>query len=84
MNSTPFSVKIDGIETILTISKDTVSAKAKKDDRLLFEISLQDLVLCNNQARNIILNWNAGNVIASAVITSRHASEIVRKIQQSV
>jgi len=84
MKSTPYSAKIDDIDIILTVSDKTISAKATKDDRSLFEISLYDVILCSNQTNNVILNWNSGNTISSAIITSRHAREIARKIQESV
>ena len=83
MESTPFLAKIDGVEIILTISQDTISAKTK-EDRAIFEISIIDLVFCNTQTNNVILSWNTGNTISSAIVSSRYAREIVRKIQESV
>ncbi len=83
MESTPFLAKIDDVEIIITISQDTISAKTK-EDRTIFQISIIDLVFCNTQTNNVVLSWNTGNTISSAIISSRHAREIVRKIQESV
>ena len=83
MESTPFLAKIDNIDIILTISQDTVYAKTK-DDSSVFNISIIDLVFCNSQANKVILNWNTGNTISSAVISSRHARDIVKEIKQKI
>ena len=83
MESTPFLAKIDNIDIILTISQDTVYAKTK-DDSSVFNISIIDLVFCNVQANKVILNWNTGNTISSAVISSKHARNIVKEIKQKI
>jgi len=81
MDSTPFSAKIDDTAIILTVSKHFISANAKADDELIFDIAPSDLILCNNQANHVILNWNSGNTVSSAILSSRHAREIVSTIQ---
>ena len=83
MESTPFVAKIDNIDIILTISQDTIFAKTK-DDSSVFNISIIDLVFCNAQANKVILNWNTGNTISSAAISSRHARDIVKQIKQKI
>ena len=83
MESTPFVAKIDNIGIILTISHDTIYAKTK-DGSSVFNISIIDLVFCNVQANKVILNWNTGNTISSAVISSKHARNIVKEIKQKI
>jgi hypothetical protein len=83
MESIPILAKIDDVDIILTISQDTISAKTK-EDRSIFEISIIDLVFCNAQTNNVILSWNTGNTISSAVISSRHARDIAKQIKQKI
>ena len=83
MDSTPFLAKIDDTPITVNISKDTISAKTQ-EGKSVFNIAICDITCINKSANIVIINWNAGNVLSSISVTSRHAREIITKIKENI